>query len=113
MKLKILKNTVFKDRPIQSNQVAYNRKISAYLGTEFEIETYNFVGNNHIKVTFKDPRPRNHNTWYVFLPHVEIIEGDDLGNSTKPNQADISKLEVDSSLEWIWPMKGTSMGSRT
>lgn len=113
MKLRILRNTVFKDRPIQSNLVAYNRKISAYSGTEFDIETYSFVGNNHIKVVFKDPRPRNNNTWYVFLPHVEIIESENSEGNTQTNRDHIFEPKVDSSLEWIWPMRGTSMGART
>lgn len=111
MKLIILQNTVFKDRPLQSDLIAYNRKISAYATTEFEIETYNLVENNHFKIVFISPLPRNQNLWYVFCDHVEIVDENNPGKSTKPDSSNRDKLYTSSG--WIWPMTGTSMGSRT
>ena len=114
MKLRVVKNTVFKDRPLQSHLIAYNRKVSAYMGTEFEIETYNLAENNHIKVTFYKPRPRNLKIWYVFFPHVEIVDENHPGTAAKPDSTDSSDRDkLYTSSDWVWPMKGTSMGSRT
>ena len=114
MKLRIINNTVFKDRPIQSELIAYNRKISAYAGTEFEIESYDLVNDNHYKVIFINPLPRNQNLWYVFCDHVEIIDPNNPIKSTQPdltNPSDRDKLYTSSG--WRWPMRGTSMGPRT
>ncbi|WP_413164015.1 M23 family metallopeptidase [Capilliphycus salinus ALCB114379] len=114
MKLKIVQNTVFKDRPLQSHLIAYNRKISAYAGTEFEIETYNLAESNHFKIVFIKPLPRNYNLWYVFCDHVEIVDENNPEKSGQPDSNVASNRDkIDTSLGWIWPMKGTSMGSRT
>lgn len=112
MKLKILINTVLKHRPVQSFELGYNKKVSAYVGTEFEIESYTFARNNHLKVKFAAPFPRNQNIWYIFAPHVQIItENDTTSGDYDPNLSEDQLVTSPSG--WRWPMRGNSMGQRT
>ncbi len=114
MILKILQNTVFKDRPVASESLGYNSKVSAHIGTEYEIQSYSLAENHHIKAVFLPPLPRNHNIWYIFSSHIQII---DEKNPVKPPQPEpiltSNRDKLYTSSGWIWPMKGTSMGSRT
>ncbi|MGF1493755.1 MAG: M23 family metallopeptidase [Microcoleaceae cyanobacterium] len=128
MRLKIIYNTFLKARPVDTSQLAYGSKTSAYLGTEFELSSYSWAANGHIKATFTNPLPRNQAVWYVFANHVQVFDHNLVPiNLIPPLNSQIpsptpeppptprsgSKPPKISAAKWRWPMTGTSMGPRT
>lgn len=127
MRLKIIVNTIFKDRPVPTSELAHDKKISAYLGTEFEISSYAWAANKHLKVTFISPLPRDRKVWYVFFEHVQIFDNNlvpvnlipiSVGSEEDPKGSDPivdapPKKPQPSSSKWQWPMTGTSMNAKT
>ena len=109
MKLQVIDHTLFKLRCLPSYDLPYNEKISAYANTIFEIESYCLTDDEHLQVTFISPKPKNMTTWYVLKTQVIIIERDeDIIEQPIPRQVSFSPSQS----SWMWPMTGTSMGSR-
>lgn len=109
MKLKVLDHTIFKLHPVAAEAVAYNEKISVFRDTVFEIEGYLEAENNHLKVNFLSPKPKNMTTWFVPANQVQLLETDE---ELTTSRAVYSASFATSSSDWMWPMTGTSMGSR-
>ncbi|MEB3885807.1 M23 family metallopeptidase [Lyngbya sp. CCY1209] len=107
MKLRTLYNTVLKGQPVQSHQLSSRDKIPVYAESEYKITTYKSVGYGHLEIYFVPPCPGRREIWYVFAPHVQIL-GDEIARSPSPKLSSSSGV-----LTWKWPMRGTSMGSRT
>ena len=110
MKLQVLEHTIFKLHPVVAEAVAYNKKISAYRDTIFEIESYSEAEDNHLQVNFLSPKPKNMTTWFVPAHQVKLLETDE--ELTVSRSVSSASFAVSNS-EWIWPMTGTSMGSVT
>ncbi|PPT05760.1 hypothetical protein CKA32_002556 [Geitlerinema sp. FC II] len=99
-KVKILKNTVFKARPLQSSDLPDTEKQSIPQDNEFELLDYEPV-RNHVRVTLRDKAfPKLHangkiedsKQWYAFKEHVQIWEDEDREiPKVKPNSV---RLEV-------------------
>jgi len=109
MKLQVLEHTIFKLHPVAAEAVAYNEKIAVYCDTIFEIEGYSEAEDDHLRVNFISPKPKNIATWFVPAHQVKLLETDaELTLSRSVSSASFAA----SNSEWIWPMTGTSMGSR-
>ena len=76
MKLKVLQTTTFKQSTGDSAQLSAQDKVNIEAGRVFEIHSWKLVGNNHLKIAlvseFLGNPPRN--TWFVYLPHVQLID---------------------------------------
>jgi hypothetical protein len=75
MKLRILQNTWFKQSTADSAKLAATDKVAVTTGKEFTVHSWKAVGNNHMRIalldeTLGDPE---RNTWFVFTPHVSLI----------------------------------------
>ena len=75
MKLRVIRDTVFKQTPIPSPELPDKEKVSVPSGKEFEINSYKDLGD-HIKFALNKAFLKGRNTWVVYQPHIEII-GDD------------------------------------
>ncbi len=76
MRLKVVQNTIFKQSTGDSAKLPAQDKVAVETGKVFELHSWKFVENDHIKVsllgeTLGDP-PRN--TWYVYGYHVQLID---------------------------------------
>ncbi len=82
MKLVIKQNTVFKQYTIDSGMLAPKDKVAVAAGRTFEIHSWKPTGPFHWKVAlinqFVGDPPRN--TWYVFAPHVQLIDSQGSSN---------------------------------
>lgn len=83
--LKVLKNTVFKARPLQSSALPDGEKQSVPAGTSFALLDYEVV-RNHMRVVLRnktfpkrldDGEVEDSKLWYVFNEHVQIWEAED------------------------------------
>lgn len=76
MKLIVKQNTVFKQYAIDSSKLGPQDKTNIAAGRSFEIHSWKPAGPFHWKVAlinqFLGDPPRN--TWYVFAPHVQLID---------------------------------------
>jgi uncharacterized protein YvpB len=76
MKLKATQNTVFKQYIRDAQALKPTDKANITTGQEFEIHSWKQVGRYYIKIAllgeFLGDPPRN--TWYVFTPHVQLID---------------------------------------
>lgn len=73
--LKVIRDTVFKQRPIDSSQISNPQdKQEIDRGTELKVHSWLDLPNEkfHLRVAFVDTFFHGKNTWYVFGPHVEL-----------------------------------------
>lgn len=81
--LRIKTDTLFKQRPLQSNQLAPDEISPITAGNVFPLLAYAYTDpsgqslNGHIKVTFKYVKDyiNGLNTWYVYAGHAQIEQG--------------------------------------
>jgi hypothetical protein len=71
MQLRVLSDTVFKQRPVQSSELSHTQKQSVRAGTAFEVSSHQIADGNHVKVTLTTALG-GRTLWYVFAPHVQI-----------------------------------------
>ncbi len=75
MKLVVKQNTVFKQYTVDSAQLGPQDKVAVSAGKSFEIHSWKPSGKFHWKVAIVDEflgtPPRN--SWYVFSPHVQLV----------------------------------------
>lgn len=80
MKLVVKQNTVFKQYAIDSSKLGTQDKTNIAAGRSFEIHSWKPAGPFHWKVAlinqFLGDPPRN--TWYVFAPHIQLIDSQGL-----------------------------------
>lgn len=80
MKLVVKQNTVFKQYAIDSSKLGPQDKTNIAAGRSFEIHSWKPAGPFHWKVAlinqFLGDPPRN--TWYVFAPHIQLIDSQGL-----------------------------------
>ncbi len=76
MQLKVIQSTVFKQYAQDSRQLRPEDRVAVSAGQAFEIHSWKPIGRYHIKIAlaadFLGQPPRN--TWYVFKPHVQLID---------------------------------------
>jgi len=75
MKLKVLQTTTFKQSTEDSARLSAQDKVNIEAGRVFEIHSWKLVGNNHLKIALVSEFLGNPplNTWFVYLPHVQLI----------------------------------------
>ena len=73
-KLRVKSTTYFKLQPKQQGELTDAEKVLVNNGSEFEVQYYIDVGNNHWQVTLLNPLPGTQNkTWFVYTPDVALI----------------------------------------
>lgn len=76
VKLRVLRDTVFKQKPIDSTQISDpDDKQPIAKDTELELHSWARLPdeNAHLRVAFTDQSFKGKNTWYVFRGHVELV----------------------------------------
>jgi hypothetical protein len=76
MKLRVLQNTWFKQSTKDSAQLPPTDKVAVTAGQEFTIHSWKSVDRNHLKIALLGSSLGNpaRNTWFVFMPHVRLID---------------------------------------
>lgn len=87
--LKVLQDTTFTLQPVDSSTLPDSQKQSIAANSLFQVASYLPSENHHFKVALANQTFQGHNTWYVYRPHVQLL--DDKGNSL---QADTVQLKV-------------------
>lgn len=74
VQLTVISDTLFKQKPILSSQLAESDKVFVKNGTQFDLQSYLPAASNHVKVALANKflGPFNRNTWYVYQPDVRI-----------------------------------------
>ncbi|MGB7247790.1 MAG: D-Ala-D-Ala carboxypeptidase family metallohydrolase [Phormidesmis sp.] len=74
VKLFVVSDTLFKQRPILSSQLSDSEKVFVKNGTQFDLQSYLPAADNHIKVALANKflGPFNRNTWYAYQPDVRV-----------------------------------------
>ena len=75
--LKVLGDTIFKLRPLQSSALPDQEEFPVSAGTSFELDVY-YLANDHIKVTLSKPLDaafKNQYVWYVYSGHAHVMKG--------------------------------------
>ena len=74
VKLVVISDTLFKQRPILSSQLSSADKVFVKNGTQFDLQSYLPAGGNHLKVSLANRflGPENLNTWYAYQPDVRV-----------------------------------------
>jgi len=74
VKLVVISDTLFKQRPILSSQLSSADKVFVKNGTQFDLQSYLPAGGNHLKVSISNKflGPENLNTWYAYQPDVRV-----------------------------------------
>lgn len=74
VKLVVISDTLFKQRPVLSSQLSDADKIFVKNGTQFDLHSYLPAAGNHLKVSLANQflGPFNRNTWYAYQPDVRI-----------------------------------------
>ncbi|MEM8505356.1 MAG: D-Ala-D-Ala carboxypeptidase family metallohydrolase [Cyanobacteria bacterium P01_D01_bin.1] len=74
VKLTVISDTLFKQQPILSTQLAASDKVFVKNGTRFDLQSYLPAAGNHYKVALANKflGEFNRNTWYAYQPDVRI-----------------------------------------
>ncbi len=74
VKLTVISDTLFKQRPILSSQLPSADKVFVKNGTQFDLKSYLPADGNHLKVALANKflGPNNRNTWYAYQPDVRV-----------------------------------------
>ncbi|MGE5656503.1 MAG: C39 family peptidase [Actinomycetota bacterium] len=73
--LKVLKDTVFKTRPLASSQLSDAEKQPIPAGKEFELLAFAPV-RSHLRVALRKDSFKNSSIWYIFGDHAQVsLEG--------------------------------------
>lgn len=74
VKLVVVSDTLFKQRPVLSSQLSDSEKVFAKNGTQFDLQSYLPAAANHLKIALANKflGPNNLNTWYVYQPDVRV-----------------------------------------
>jgi lipoprotein NlpD len=112
MRIKVIEQTFFKLKPVQSSELGDRERYSVASGTEFDLHSYVDEGNNHLRIALLGAALNGRNTWYVFSRHVSLLDEDGKPIVTRRmNTGGVSPAGVSSTGGWQWPMRGTSCGS--
>ena len=72
--LKIVKQTAFKQAPIQSSELSEDKLfVVEEVPQDLPVLAYKYE-NQHYKVTFANQTFKGFNTWYVYKDHVELLD---------------------------------------
>jgi uncharacterized protein YvpB len=74
VRLQVIKNTIIKKKPLQSEALSDKEKDNLPAGTNLNLVFFE-VERQHLKITLSEPI-NNSLVWYAFGEHVEVLEGD-------------------------------------
>ncbi len=79
--LEVTGDTIFKARPVQSNQLSEAEKVLVKKGSVFLLNSYAQPENNHVRVALQGAflGPQNRTAWYAYVPDIQI-SGTEIGN---------------------------------
>jgi uncharacterized protein YcbK (DUF882 family) len=73
--LRVISDTIFKAKPVQSSQLSNDDKIFVKNGTVFLLKSYDDPEQNHVRVALQGAflGPQNRTAWYAYLPDIQVI----------------------------------------
>jgi uncharacterized protein YvpB len=71
--LKTTRETIFKQKPLQSSTLPEAERYPVAAGTQFELHSY-LVVRNHVRFALLNQSFKGLNTWYAYGQHIEIVE---------------------------------------
>lgn len=75
--MKIVEDTVLKQKPVDSTKIEDPNGIeSVSEGSELQLEAWKKVDNTHIEATVADGDLNGQSTWYAYTGHVQIFQED-------------------------------------
>lgn len=89
MQIKVLQTTFFKQSADDSSKLPPQDKVTVEAGKVLNIHSWKPVGRNHLKIAIVDGflgvPPRN--TWFVFMPHVQLLnsQGQTISTTRSPS----------------------------
>ncbi len=89
VKLKVVSDTLFKQKPIFSYQLSPSEKVFVKNGTEFELVNSEKAASNHVRISLATTGlgDRNLKNWFAYAPDI-IIEGNTPDNRPDANSTD-------------------------
>lgn len=74
VKLTVISDTLFKQQPVLSSQLADIDKVFVKNGTQVDLQSYLPAAGNHLKIALANQLlgPLNRNNWYVYQPDVRV-----------------------------------------
>lgn len=87
MKLTVLQDTFFKQYTQDSSRLKPSDRAEVLAGQSFEIHSWKTAGRSHYKVALIDEALGDpaRNTWYVYVPHVRLLNSQDKPPIFEPN----------------------------
>lgn len=73
--LKVRRDTIFKNRPIQSSSLGDSEKVEIPMGSRFDLISCEGARNNHFRIVTRGQELKER-IWYAFAQHIEIYTGD-------------------------------------
>ncbi|MGD1855398.1 MAG: D-Ala-D-Ala carboxypeptidase family metallohydrolase [Leptolyngbyaceae cyanobacterium] len=75
IKLTVVSDTLFKQRPVLSNQLSEREKFFVSNGTEYYLQSYLPAEGQHVRVAISNAflGPENRTTWYAYRPDIRIV----------------------------------------
>ncbi len=75
IRLTVTSDTLFKQRPVLSNQLGEREKVFVPNGTDYYLQSYLPAEGQHVKVAIANAflGPENRTVWYVYKPDIRII----------------------------------------
>lgn len=90
--LTVAHNTVFKRRPLQSTVLSESEIQSIGKGQTFDLQSY-AIEQDHVRFALHNKSFKGFNTWYAYLPHVELRKNDQVV-SLKPELLSLTSLHL-------------------
>ncbi|MBT9315408.1 D-Ala-D-Ala carboxypeptidase family metallohydrolase [Leptothoe spongobia] len=75
IKLTIVSDTLFKQRPVLSTQLSEREKFFVPNGTEYYLQSYLPAEGQHVRIAIANAflGPENRTTWYAYKPDIRIV----------------------------------------
>ncbi len=75
IKLTVVSDTLFKQRPVLSNQLSDREKVFVANGTEYYLQSYLPAEGQHMRVAIANAflGPENRIVWYAYKPDIRIV----------------------------------------
>ncbi|ESA38091.1 peptidase m15a [Leptolyngbya sp. Heron Island J] len=75
VKLTVISDTLFKQRPVLSNQLSDREKVFVSNGTEYYLQSYLPAEGQHVRVAIANAflGPENRTVWYAYKPDIRIL----------------------------------------
>ena len=75
VKLTVISDTLFKQRPVLSNQLSDREKVFVPNGTDYYLQSYLPAEGQHVRVAIANAflGPENRTVWYAYKPDIRIL----------------------------------------